>query len=133
MSNLVELTIEAESARLNGFKTFIETGAGTAQLRLISAPRPPRGAAYTGVVLVSYDLPNPCGTIVGTELTLALPAWINVAATGTISFGRIITRAGGIAADMDAGLVGSGYAIEINSFSVIAGGLIYATTAIIRA
>ena len=129
---MILLTIQAKNARLAGLRDAIDTGGGTAHLRLYAGPQPPLGQPPGGGHLVSISLPAPCGTVANGELALSVPSWVVVSASGTLAWGRITSRAGEVIADLTVGVTGSGQAIECNSLAVAAGGLLAITNAVLR-
>lgn len=129
---MITLTSPAKGARLTGLRDYLASGAGTARLTLYAAPQPPLGDPPGGPDLVRIDLDDAIGSVSGDTLTLAVPSLVNVAAGGTISWGRLTGRDGQHAADLTAGLTGSGQAIELNTLTVYAGGLLAITSAILR-
>lgn len=130
---MIELMPAVKDARSEALRAAIDQGTGTAGILLYSGARPSvTGDPATGVVLVVVDLPAPCGSVVDGALTLNAPAWVNVLATGTCSWARIVDRNGNPVADMDVGLTGSGADIELNALDVYAGGLLGVTSAVLR-
>lgn len=130
---MIELALAVKHARLAALRDRIDAGsAGDAEIRLYAGARPAFGGAPAGAMLVSVSLPVPCGTIANGALTLDVANWVNVAASGDIVWGRIFDRDGVVVADLGVGLTGSGQAIEINTLTVFAGGLLAIISAVLR-
>lgn len=130
---MIFLATIAKTARLNGLKSAISgSGTGTAQIRLYSGTMPADFGAPQGQPLVTINLDASVGTVSGDTLTLDVPPSVTVSASGVIGWGRIISKDGDTIADMTVGMTGSGQAIEVNSLTVYAGGLLSIASAQLR-
>jgi hypothetical protein len=120
-------------SRIGLTKTAIETGAGTAKLKIYTAPRPATGGTPTGAtLLVSIDIANPCGTINGSDLLLDIPEQNSVIASGVHAWARVEARDGSVVCDMPTGVTGSGADVEISASQLYSGGILINTAATIR-
>ena len=90
---MISISPEHNQARLQGTKTFIETGTGVATLYLYSTARVADNVA-AGDPQATIELANPCGEITanGLELTPSGDGLVNT--TGDALWGRIVNRAG---------------------------------------
>lgn len=71
-------------------------------------------------MLARINLALPCGAIADGILTLTTPLEdSNVAASGTLAWGRLLDGSGTWVADFDIGLTGSGATLEISTSSLI--------------
>ena len=129
----VDYTPDAKGARMGAVKAMTETGSGTAQVRIYTAPRPATGAAPSGATqLIAISLPAVCGAVVDDELVLDVPEESTVIADGTPSWARLVARDGTVVCDMPAGLPGSGMDVEIAVPTLYTGSVLKNTSAVIR-
>lgn len=100
-------------AKANAVDDYVNTGAGTAKLRIYTGGQPTQADdAVSGTLLAEFDLPNPCfgaGTDAepGGQVAIGggdLPISTTGAAAGTAGYGRVINRNGDTVFD---GLVGA--------------------------
>jgi hypothetical protein len=122
-----------KASRIALTKTAIETGTGTAKLKIYTAPRPATGGTPTGAtLLVSIDIANPCGTLDDNELLLDIPEQNSITGSGVHAWARVEARDGSVVCDMPTGQVGSGADVEISASQLYSGGILINTTALIR-
>lgn len=110
-------------ARLEGTKTFLDTGAGVGRIRVYDGTRPANGAAITTqVLLVEIPLDDPCGTVAAGVLTLAANTLPLIGNSGDATWGRVVNGNGDFAGDCDVSdTLGSGD-IKLESTTLLAGG-----------
>ena len=98
----VEIPTAHNEARLAGTRTFLDTGAAKARIRIYDGSRPTAGGAAT-TLLVEIVLAKPCGTVATNKLTLAADdaAGYTVVAAGTASWARFVNGNGDWALDCD--------------------------------
>lgn len=119
--------------RMTAVKAKIDTGSGTAGIKVYTTPRPATGAAPTGAtLLVTINLNNPCGTVTDGDLALDTEAQSTIAADGAPSWARVTDRDGNAVGDMTVGLPGSGADLEIGASYLYAGGKLTPTSAYLR-
>lgn len=102
---MIDLSPAAKEARLTALATYVDTGTGTAVLRLYTAPKPDPGAAITTQTLVvEIDLPNPfADDVTGDTLTIGTMIPTMAVASGTVAWGRILNQNGDWVGDAVAG------------------------------
>ena len=95
-------------------------------LKLYSSPRPatPNTAIDTQVLLVTFTLPDPSGTVENGVWTKGTIAAGLVAESGTATWGRAFDSSGVVIADCDVGSVASGAMVELSNTSLVSGGYI---------
>jgi hypothetical protein len=122
-----------KNARMTQTKNAIETGSGTACIKIYTSPRPATGGTPTGATLLAtHNINNPCGTVANGELALDLAADSTVAADGVHAWARVLDRDGSFVCDMSTGLPGSGADIEIGASQLYTGGKLTPTSAYLR-
>lgn len=109
-------------ARLEGTRTYLDTGAGNARIRIYGGTRPASGAATAEPMLVEIALDKPCGVVSSNALTLASSDEPLVANSGTATWARIVNGNGDFALDCDAGGAGSGAEIIVSDPVMFVGG-----------
>jgi hypothetical protein len=119
--------------RMTQVKNAIETGSGTACIKVYTSPRPATGGTPTGATLLAtHNINNPCGTVTGADLELSLAAESTIAATGEHAWARVLDRDGAFVADMSTGLPASNADMEIGAATLYAGGKLTPTSAYLR-
>ena len=106
----------AKIAAHTSFKDLIDTGAGNGTIKI-------RDAA--DVLLATFNLSDPCGTVNGTtgQLTLSISASVNASATGTAAYAEVCAVGGAVALSIpaQAGTVAVAGKIVLNTLSLISG------------
>ena len=122
-----------KQARMGQTKAAIETGSGTAAIKIYTSPRPATGATATGTLLATHDINNPCGTVDSNgDLVLDLAAESTIVADGTPFWARVLDRDGAFVADMSVGIPASGADIEIGASVLYTGGKLSPISAKLR-
>jgi hypothetical protein len=122
-----------KATRMTAVKNAIETGSGTATIKIYTSPRPATGGTPTGATLLAtHNINNPCGTVSGGDLALDLAAESTVAADGAPNWARVADRDGGFVCDMSVGLPSSGADLEIAAAQLYTGGKLTPTSAYLR-
>lgn len=109
----------------NSVKTAIDAGSagGTIKLYTGSMPTTPNDAVTSQTLLGTLTCSDPCGTVSGTTLTFSSITQDSAAdATGTAAWARIADSTGLAVMDIDAGVIGGGAALQLNTTSIVAGG-----------
>lgn len=98
----VEISTAHNEARLTGTRTYMDTGAAKARIRIYDGSRPTAGGAAT-TLLVEIVLAKPCGTVATNKLTLAADdaAGYTVVAAGTATWARVVNGNGDWVMDCD--------------------------------
>ncbi len=135
---MISETVGCREAALSGRLTYLNTGSGTAAIKVYNGTRPDTAAdAPTGDMLVSIPLNNTTGSVAGGSLTLSPSGAGMIAVTGTVAGGteatwvRVVNRNGDTAFDMDAGLAGSGKECILSDVDLYAGGLLSVLSAVL--
>jgi len=95
-------------------------------LKLYSGTRPatPNTAIDTQVLLVTFTLPNPSGTVANGVWTKGAIVAALVAESGNAAWGRAFDSSGAVIADCDVGTVNSGAMVELSNTSLVSGGYV---------
>lgn len=117
-------------ARLNGTRTYLDTGTGNAKVRIYSGVRPTPGGTPT-MLLVEIALAKPCGVVSGGMLTLASTDLAMVLNTGDATWARIVTANGDFAVDCDVSQTGGSGEVQLPSTQLYAGGKTEITSALL--
>lgn len=130
---MISETTSCREAALSGRLTFLNTGSGTAAIRIYGATRPVSVNDAPGTpLLVEVPLENPAGAVSGGALLLAPADTGLIANTGTATWARVVNRNGDTAFDMDAGLEASGAECEMSEVDLFAGGLVSVVSAVLQ-
>lgn len=130
---MISETTSCREAALSGRLTFLNTGAGTAYIRVYGGTRPATAADAPGTtLLVQIPLENPAGAVATGALTLAPSDTGLIANTGTATWVRVVNRNDDTAFDMDAGLEASGAECEMSEVDLFAGGLVSVVSAVLQ-
>jgi hypothetical protein len=104
-------------AAQTSFRDIIDTGSGTGSIKIRTA---------ADVLLATYPLLDPCGTVNGTtgRLTFSLGTRPNAVATGTAAYGEICDVAGAVqlALPTQAGGAAVNGFLVLNTLSLVSGG-----------
>lgn len=137
----IEISAGLAAARLTGIIALFDAIAPGASVLLYSSTRPAAGVAPTDSAVAIVPLPVPCG-IVGappeglgiTPVPLAVlaldvtpPPEGQVSASGMLLWARIVDGAGVEHLRCTVGATGAGFAIEVDSVAVYAGGYVRIT------
>jgi hypothetical protein len=118
-------------AALTGRRDFLDAGGDAAEIRIYNGTRPAAGGTPT-TLLATIVLTNPCGDIDDGSLSLTQDAEYDLAvATGTATWGRLVTAAGQWCIDADVGNEASAAPIKIDSTGLIAGGKVSLISAVL--
>jgi hypothetical protein len=122
-----------KQSRMTQVKSAIETGTGTACLKIYTSPRPATGATATGTLLDTHNINNPCGTVDSNgDLVLDLATESTIVADGAPFWARCLDRDGGFVADMSVGIPASNADVEIGASMLYTGGKLTPTSAKLR-
>jgi len=102
---MISLSSAAKEARLTALADYVDTGTGTAVLRLYTAPKPtPGDAITTQTLVVEIDLPTPFASdVTGGTLTIETISSALADNTGVVAWGRVLNRNGDWVGDALAG------------------------------
>lgn len=129
---MIEETTACREAALNGRLTFLNTGSGTAAVRIYGGARPGSvNSAPGSSVLVNIPLSAPAGTVATGQLTLSPSGPGTVSTGGTATWARVVNRNGDTAFDMDVGLTGSGAECILTQTTLTPGNLVSITSAVL--
>lgn len=119
----LSISTALNEARLEGTKTFLDTGAGFARIRVYDGTRPANGAAVTTqVLLVEIPLDKPCGSVAAGVLTLDANTLPLIGNSGDATWARIVNGNGDFAMDADVSLVAGAGDIKLEDTTLLAGG-----------
>lgn len=116
------MALHFSSTIKNNRATQIVNAAGNgAKLRLYTGPQPsPGGSITTQVLVAEFTLGSPFGTVSNGVLTVnGLPSTVDAAASGEITWFRIVTSGGTWVMDGTAG--GAGTDLLVSSPTVVSG------------
>lgn len=115
---IVTISEAHNEARLEGTRSFIDTGPGNGRIRIYDSVE---------TLLVEVQLEKPCGTVDAGALTLALPDDALISATGIAHHAEIINGASANVLNCDVtNTAGDGF-IKLANTQLYAGGLVRLT------
>jgi len=130
---MIEETTTCREAALTGRLTFLNTGTGTAALRVYGGTRPASVNDVPGTdLLVAIPLQDPVGVVSAGTLVLNPADTGLIATTGTATWARVVNQNGDTAFDMDAGLEGSGAECVLTEVDLYAGALVSVVSAVLQ-
>ena len=120
MSQVLGFATARKTSRGNLLAGWLDAG----KIELYTADRPANAdtAISTQILLVTFDLANPSGSVSNGVFTGTLPEAALVAESGTPAWGRILDTDDVVIGDCDVGLSGSGAFMEIDNLSLVEGG-----------
>lgn len=120
MSNILGFAVARRTSRANLILGWLAGG----ELRVYSGLRPATAdtAITNQILLVTFSIPNPAGTVTDGVFTGNAIAAAMVAADGNAAWGRVVDSSSGTIFDADVGLQNSGNFIEIDSLNLVQGG-----------
>lgn len=120
MSNTLGFAVARKTSRGNLLAGWLDGGS----LQLYTADRPANSdtPVSTQILLVTFDLADPSGSVSNGVLTGTLPEAALVMATGTPTWGRLLDTDEVVIGDCDVGISGSGAFVEIDNLSLVEGG-----------
>lgn len=128
MSDIIDISIGHNNARLLGSRDFLDDGAGNAVLKIYGTTRPTPGDPAGGDPLVTLVLAKPCGSIVSNKLELEQDAESGdmILFSGTAVWGRLENANGDWAGDGDVSLAAGDGAFKLSgdSLDLFAGGYV---------
>jgi len=84
-------------SRMEAVRAKIDTGSGTACIKVYTTPRPATGGTPTGATLLAtINLGNPSGTTTAGDLALSVAAETIIAASGAPNWARVLDRDGAV-------------------------------------
>jgi hypothetical protein len=117
---------------LNALRDAIDAGTGAGLLRLYDGSRPAKGGAATTLLAeLTFSDPSAPNASGGVLTLSAVTADASANATGTATWGRIVTSSGTFVADCNVGTSGSD--INLNTVSITAGVQVSITSATLTA
>lgn len=121
------------TARAQKIIDAIDAGTGPGTLKFYTGTRPATGEAITTETLLGTCIfSDPCGTISNGVLTFSAVTQDAAAdASGVCSWARVQDSAGVFVMDLAVGGTGSGADIILNTTSIVVGGPISVTSAVI--
>lgn len=126
------IDVAVRNSMLNAIRDAIDAGAGAGLLRIYDGSRPATGGAAT-TLLAELTLSDPCaaGASSGVLTFSAITTDSSANATGTATWGRIVTSAGAFVLDCSVGT--SGTDVILNTASIVSGASVSVTSATITA
>lgn len=119
----IAITQAHNEARLEGTRSFLDTGTGRARVRLYGGTRPSSVNDAPGTpMLVEIPLQKPCGTVAGGVLTLVQHEDGLIAETGVATWARVVNGNGDTAFDCDVGQGVGPWEITLAQTQLYAGG-----------
>ena len=130
---MISETTACREGALSGRLAILNTGSGTAYVRVYGDGRPASVNDAPGTaLLVQIPLTNPAGSVAAGALTLTASDTGLIANTGIATWVRVVNRNGDTAFDMDAGAVASGAECELSEVNLFAGGLVALVPAVLQ-
>lgn len=125
MSNLLEFATARRTSRGNLLAGWLADG----EIRLYTAPRPANAdtALTTQTLLVTFEAPDPAGTVTSGVFTGAAIAQAMSAETGTPVWARLVDSSGVVIGDANVGLTGSGAFVQLDNLNLVEGGYVSVT------
>jgi hypothetical protein len=111
-------------ASLSGRLTFLDSGTGSARVRIYGGTRPAVTSDPGTPLLVEIPLQEPAGGVAAGVLTLLPSGPGTIASTGSAAWARVVNGSGATAFDTDVGLDGSGANVILSDLTLYAGGLV---------
>ncbi len=129
----MSITPEINGARLAGLLAYLDSGTGSAKIRIYGGTRPalPTDAA-SGSLLVEITLTNPCGSVTGGTASLTQAAADQITSSGTATWARVVR--GGESTGIDGSVsdnAGDGD-VKINDVQLWAGGFVALVSAVLE-
>ena len=126
---MIRIDNTTRDLRLSALKALLETGSGTAALKVYGTPMPASLAtAAPTTALVVFNLPDPLPAISAYELVIPTSGGEVVLNSGTALWGRFFDGNGATVLDVDCGDVSSNAFIKLSVTTLYAGQLITAPT-----
>lgn len=130
---MISETTACREGALSGRLTFLNTGSGTAAIRVYGGTRRTSVNDAPGTpMLVEIPLENTTGSVSAGALSLNPADTGLIANTGVGTWATVVNRNGDTAFDMDAGAVGSGAECELSEVNLFAGGLVALVSAVLQ-
>lgn len=128
MSDIIDISVAHNNARLLGTRDFLDEGADNATLEIYGTTRPTPGDPPGGDPLVVITLAKPCGAIVSNKLELEQDAVGGdmITLSGTAAWGRLMNGDGAWAGDGDVSLAAGDAPFKLSgdSLAIYAGGYV---------
>lgn len=129
MTAQVRFGTSGRNARATAIRDLIDAGSGPGTLKIYAGTVPATGAAITTQTLLgTCTFSDPCGTVTNGVLTFSAITGGTAVATGTATFARALDSTGTFVADLDAGVTGSGSAIELSTVGIVIGAVLSVTS-----
>jgi len=122
MNNILSFAQSRATSRAELTAGWLDGGT----LKLYSGTRPatPNTAITSQVLLVTFTLPDPSGTVENGVWTKGTIAAALVAESGNAVWGRAFDSSGVVIADCDVGTVASGAMVELSNTALVSGGYV---------
>lgn len=119
MSNVMGFATARKTSRAELVLSWLDGG----EVRIYDGTRPADAdtAIGTQVLLITFELDDPAGTVTNGVFTAAAIAQTLITTAGTASWARVVDSASGTIFDADVGIEGSGNLIEIDNVSLVEG------------
>lgn len=119
MSNVLGFATARKTSRGELLATWLAGGT----LRIYDGTRPTDADTAIGsqVLLVSFTLPNPAGTVTSGVFTASAISAAMVGTAGTASWARVVDSSAATIFDADVGVTSSGSVIEIDNVTLAQG------------
>lgn len=130
----VGLSTDLRNDRLDLIATAIDAGAGAGTLKLYTATQPATGAAITTqTLLATLTFADPCVAAPAAAGVLEFDAIVgdDAVADGTATWARAADSDATFVADFDVTVTGGSGAIKLNTVTLITGGPVTVTSAIL--
>jgi hypothetical protein len=121
---IVYLSDTGAAAMLEGLLARLDADSGAAQILLYAGTQPAAGGTPTGALQATIAFTDPVGTVSGRTLTVGVPIEGLRVSDGNIAWARITDNSGDWIIDTDAGGVGSGAGIELESVTGYTGAFV---------
>lgn len=122
MDDVVAFADARRQSRAELLASWLDGGT----IAIYSVPRPatPNTALTTQTLLVTFDLPDPSGTVTDGVWELADVDPFMISATGTAAWARVYDAADAVIGDLDVGLTNSDAALWLDNLSLVEGGYV---------
>jgi hypothetical protein len=122
MSTVLSLAVARKTSRCNLIAGWLVGG----EVRCYNAPKPADSdtAITTQTLLVTFDIPDPAGTVTNGVFTCEDIEMALVAESGTAAWARCVDSSGNTIGDVDAGLTGTQNFLQLDNLTLVAGGYI---------
>ncbi len=122
MSDILSFSVARATSRAELLETWLS--GGTVKVYDGTRPTPTGAAIGAQVLLTTFTLGTPAGTVTSGVWTAEPIASALVSADGSATWARIADSSGAVIADADVGATGSGALMILNNTSLVSGGYV---------